>query len=375
MNKTARVLRLLAVAAFLLMTFGCGGSGNAGNPGGGGGGGNTKTIATIAGTGDIGYSGDGGSAKLARLNAPYGVSLDSSGNIYIADTQNAVVRKVDTSGKITTVAGNGMQGFSGDGGLAISASLWAPTRAVMDRNGNLYIADSFNQRIRKVDNAGIITTYAGTGDFGYNGDGIPATSAQLNGPYSVAVDGAGDVYIADSFNYRIRKVDSSGIISTIAGDGWGGAIGDGGPATSAELNEPEDVALDSHGNLYISDAANSKIRRIDASGIITTLAGNGNFGFGGDGGPATSAEVNFPTGVAADSSGNVYIADFQNSRIRKVNTAGTITTIAGTGTSGFSGDGGPPASAELSFSMEVAVDSAGNIYIADTNNSRIREIH
>ena len=374
MNKIRTIPTLIAVAALSFLMVACGGGGSNDNPGGGGGG-SAKAIHTFAGTGDYGYTGDGGPAKSARLSAPYGVSVDANGNVYIADTGNSVIRKVDTSGKITTIAGNGMQGFSGDGGLATSASLYAPTRAVPDRSGNLYIADYYNQRIRKVDPAGIIATFAGTGDFGYNGDGILATSAQLNSPYGIAVDSVGNVYIADSFNYRIRKVDTSGMITTIAGDGWGGAIGDGGPATSAELSEPEDVALDGHGNIYIADAANSKIRKIDSSGIITTLAGNGNFDFGGDGGPAASAVVNFPTGVTADSSGNVYIADFQNNRIRKVDSSGTITTIAGTGTSGFSGDGGPPASAELSFSMEVAVDTAGNVYIADTNNARIREIH
>lgn len=357
---------------FMVCLTGCGSSG--------GGSGrvippNNPTITTVAGNGTSGYSGDGGSATSAELNSPYGVSVDASGNVYIADTGNSVIRKIDSAGKITTIAGIGTNGYSGDGGPATAAALFSPTRAAADHAGNVYIADVYNNRIRKIDASGQITTIAGTGTYGYSGDGGPATSAELYWPDAVAVDTADNVYVSDTVNNRIRKIDTSGMITTIAGTGFAGVLGDGGPAVSAQVNEPEDVAVDSHGNLYIADYGNSKIRKIDASGTITTIAGTGSIGYGGDGGPATSAVLNLPTGVAVDTVGNVYIADYQNSRIRKIDTSGVITTLAGTGTSGFSGDGGSPTSAELNWPEEVATDNAGNVYIADYNNMRIREIH
>jgi sugar lactone lactonase YvrE len=349
---------------------GCGGgSSYGGNPGN-----QPQTINTLAGTGVAGYNGDGGPAGSAELNSPYGVSLDASGNVYIADTGNSVIRRVDSTGKISTIAGNGIKAYGGDGGPATSAALFSPYRAVADRTGNVYIADYYNNRIRKVDTSGKITTIAGTGTQGYNGDSIPATTAQLSLPAAVAIDSGGNLYIADTWNHRIRKIDTSGTINTIAGTGFPGVLGDGGPATSAQVNQPEGIAVDSSGNVYIADYGNSKIRKINASGIINTIAGTGSIGYSGDGGLATAASLNLPTGVAVDNLGNVYIADYQNSRIRKVDTSGTITTIAGTGTSGFSGDGGPPPSAELSLPEDVGVDTAGHVYIADYNNMRIRVI-
>ena len=215
----------------------------------------------------------------------------------------------------------------------------------VDASGNLYIADTGNNRIRKVSATGIITTVAGNGSAGYSGDGGPATSAQLDGPEGVAVDGSGNLYIADTCNNRIRKVSATGIITTVAGNGSAGYSGDGGPATSAQLSLPAGVAVDGSGNLYIADSGNNRIRKVSATGIITTVAGNGSPGYSGDGGPATSAQLNQPAGVAVDASGNLYIADSSNNRIRKVSATGIITTVAGNGFDGYSGDGGPATSA------------------------------
>lgn len=365
-------VRIIVALTLMLLSIGCGG-GTSSN--GGSGGNNTNpTISTFAGNGVSGYTGDNGQATVAEINSPYGVSVDTHGNVYIADTLNSVVRKVDASGNIITVAGNGTQGFSGDGGPAISARLYSPTRAVADAAGNLYIADYYNSRIRKVDTSGTITTFAGSGNQAFGGDGGPATAADLNLPYSVAVDSGGNVFIMDTWNNRVRRVDSSGTITTVVGTGFAGVLGDGGPATSAQLNEAEDIAVDGHGNLFIDDYGNSRIRKVDTAGIITTIAGNSNNGYAGDGGPATSATLNQPTGVAVAASGNVYIADFQNNRIRKVDTSGTITTFAGTGAFSSLGDGGPPTSAGLSNPMEVAVDANEHVYIADTQNMRIRKV-
>src|SRR5208283_3158880 len=289
----------------------CGGSSSGGNPGHPVG--PTPVIVVVAGTGVLGYAGDGGPAQSAELDSPYGVSVDASGKLYIADTGNSVIRRVDSSGKIMTIAGNGNEGYNGDGIPATSAALYKPYRVVVDRAGNLYIADFYNNRIRKVDTSGTITTVAGTGTQGYNEDGIPATTAQLSNPAAVAVDAAGNVYIADTWNNRIRKIDATGTINTIAGTGFPGVLGDGGPATSAQVDEPEGLAVDSSGSVYIVDYGNSKIRKIDTSGTINTIAGTGTSGFSGDGGPATAAFLNQPTGVAVDSAGSVYIADNQNS--------------------------------------------------------------
>jgi uncharacterized protein (TIGR03437 family) len=300
------------------------------------------------------------------LSNPTGVVVDSAGNVYLADTGNQRIRKV-SNGVITIVAGNGMAGFGGDNAPASNAQLNSPAGLALDSAGNLFIADEQNARIRMVSH-GVITTVAGNGTQngtpGFSGDNGPATSAQLNRPKGVAVDSAGNLYIADFGNHRIRMV-SHGVITTVAGNGTAGSSGDNGLATSAQLDYPEGVAVDSAGNLYIADSG--VVRKV-ANGVITTVAGNGIPGFGGDGGPATSAQL-APAAVAVDSAGNLYVADYYV--IRKV-TNGVIATVAGNGTIGFSGDNGPATSAALSIPAGVAVDSAGNVYIADAGNNRIR---
>ena len=333
------------------------------------------SIETIAGTGTAGFSGDGGAARAAQLQAPRGLALDNAGNLYIADSINNRIRRVDASGNISTIAGTGTRGFSGDGGAASAAQLRSPRGLALDSAGNLYIADEDNHSVRKVDASGDISTVAGTGTQGFSGDGGMAISAQLRFPSNVALDSAGNLYIADSINHRIRRVDASGNISTIAGTGTQGFSGDGGPASSAQLAGPYGLALDSAGNLYIAEYANHRIRKVDASGDISTIAGTGALSFGGDGGPASSAQFNFPVGVALDGAGNLYIADESNHRIRRVDASGDISTIAGTGTGGFSGDGGMASAAQINSPAAVVVDGASKyIYIADTGNDRIRRI-
>ena len=334
---------------------------------------------TVAGTGVEGFSGDGGIATSARLSQPSAAAVDAAGNIYIADLRNHRIRRVAVAGGmvntgiISTVAGNGNDQFSGDGGPAVSAQLYAFATAV-DAAGNIYIADALNHRIRRVSPSGIITTIAGTGASGYSGDGGPATAAKIYDPWGVAVDGAGNVYIADYANARVRRVSTSGIISTVAGTGTAGFSGDGGPATAAQIRWPCAVAVDAAGSLYILEYGNVRLRRVSASGIITTVAGNGTTGYSGDGGPATSAQFDDARGVAVDQFGNIYIADLRNHRIRIVSPNGIINTLAGTGAQGFSGDGGPAASAQLYLPDSVAVDGTGNIYFTDFGNHRVRRI-
>jgi len=331
-------------------------------------------IDTVAGTGNGGFSEDGVPATSASLNNPGGVAVDSEGNIYIADSSNHRVRKVDASGTISTIAGTGTAGYTGDGGPATLAQLNNPYRLALDSVGNLYIVDYSNDCIRMVDVSGEISTVAGGRGNGYMGDGGPATSARLSYPDGVAVDSGGNLYIADKGNHRIRKVDTSGTISTVAGSGVRGYSGDGGDAELAQLNSPTGVAVDGSGNLYISDTSNHRIRRIDVMGKISTVAGVGEVNYWGDGVPATSAYLNRPIGIAVDNGGNVYIVDSSNFRIRKIDTSGIISTIAGTGRFGYSGDGGPATSADLHGPYGIAVDSSGNLYIADVFSHRIRKL-
>ena len=328
------------------------------------------TIAPFAGTGTAGFAGDSGAAIDAWLANPTGVAVDGAGNIYIADSHNDRIRRVDPSGTIVTFAGGG-DAF-GDGGPALEAQLDFPADLAVDLTGNVYIADALNRRIRRVDPSGTIVTIAGGGNA--LGDGGPALEARLDYPAGVAVDGAGNVYIADVGSNRIRRVDPSGTIVTIAGTGERGFAGDGGTAVEALLANPTDVAVDEAGNLYIADAFNGRIRRVDFSGTIATIAGTGERGFAGDGGAAVEAQLADPLGVAVDGAGNLYIADAYNYRIRRVDPSGTIATIAGTGERGFPGDGGAAVTAQLDLPTGVEVDGEGNIYIADAYGNRILKL-
>lgn len=334
----------------------------------------SQIINTIAGTGVQGYSGDGGQATAAELDAPFDVCTDAAGNLYISDYNSNRIRKVNVAGVISTFAGNGTASYSGDGGPATAAEINMPTGITIDDTGNLYIADWANNRIRKVNTAGVIRTVAGTGTAGFSGDGGPATAAKTNVAGGVAFDGSGNMYICDDGNYRIRMVNTLGVISTIAGTGVVGYSGDGGPATAAELSYPVRVCADAAGNIYISDNGSYTIRMVNTSGVISTLAGTGTMGYTGDGGPATAAELGIAEGVSVDALGDVYVADMNNSVIRMINTGGIISTVAGNGGIGYSGDGGPATAAKLFFPPGVYISSLGNLYIADESNSRVREV-
>ena len=395
------------------------------------------TISTYAGQGTQGYTGDGGVATLAQLNAPMGLALDSAGDLYIADSGNNAVRMVSKGGVITTAAGNGSAGFSGDGAAATSAALQEPEGVAVAPSGLLYIADTFNSRVRVVSLGGVIQTAAGTGISSFSGDGGPAVSAtfflptdvatdnggnlyiadygngrirqvaqgqiktvvgsdsvtvvfnqapantiRLNGPTGLAVDNSGDIFIAEGGigtgsslgigDYAIWEVNGAGTIFAAAGNGIENYSGDGGPATAAQFNRPANVVLDSLGNLYIADSANNRVRQISASGVITTVAGTGVAGYSGDGGPATKAMFKNPQGLAADADGNVYIADTGNNRIRKLLPDGTILSIVGNGNASFYGDDGNGNSASLHAPEGLYSAGGGYIYIADTGNQRIR---
>ncbi len=394
----------------------------------------SPSISTLAGTGAKGYSGDGGPATAATFIAPYGVAVDSSGavyladtgnsrirsvrganiaafagashaqgdgasaaaallyfpqrlawdgagNLYIADNKNNRVRKVSPNGNISTIAGNGSYLVSGDGGPALAAGVSQPQAVATDSSGNVFIATE--NRIRKVDANGNISTVVNTANTaGFGGDGAAATAAMINDPLGLTVDSAGNLYIADSYNHRIRKV-SAGVITTIAGSGPicgspcnpGSFSGDGGPATSATLAFPFDVAFDASGNLLIADTNNNRIRRVDGSGNISTIAGSSvTAGYGGDLSPAASALMFHPTGIAADNAGNLYISDTGNEVIRTVDGLGVISTIAGTNKTGFSGDGGPATSAGLDYPYGIAADPAGNVWFVDSYNHRVRKL-
>ena len=337
----------------------------------------TKGIITrVAGSSHQGFSGDGGPALNAHLSNPSGLVIDSAGNLFIADTGNSRIRRVSAGGIIATIAGSGANGFSGDGGPATQASLGLifPVGMAIDNVGNLLFSNQSSGRVRKVSPAGIITTFAGNGQNGFSGDGGPAIGATLV-PTALAFDSTGNLYVGDYVNDRIRKITPSGIITTFAGTGVVGAGGDGGPAANASLGYAFGLAFDPSGNLYVADYVNYRIRKIASNGIITTVAGSGGFGFAGDGSQATGAQMKNPFGVAVDNSGNIFIADYNNQRIRKVS-GGIISTVAGDGDASFAGDGGAATDALLDsrYRIGVAVDSAGNIFIADQGNRRVRKV-
>jgi uncharacterized protein (TIGR03437 family) len=329
-------------------------------------------IRTPAGSGFYGFSGDNGPATNARFSSPNGVAIDASGSLYIADLYNDRIRKVGTDGVITTFAGKFGGTFAGDGGPAIEAGLFDPAGVAVDEKGNVYIADMDNNRVRKVDTTGKITTVAGNGNFGYTGDNVAATQTALSSPTAVAVDATGNLYIADLFNSRIRKVNAQGIITTFAGTGVDGYGGDNGPAIQARIDTPESVAVDRAGNVYIADSASAVVRRVDTAGVITTFAGTGVDGYSGDGGQARLARLSSPRGVVAEAAGNIYVADAGNDRIRQVDPSGMITTVAGNGQTGYNGDGIRASQASLFEPVGLTADAHGVVYIADSYNDRIR---
>lgn len=372
------------------------------------------TITRVAGAGDtLGYTGDGGPATSARLHYPEAIAADSSGNLYIGDSGNDVVRRVSPNGVITTVAtdlraprgvaldasgtvyiadthhnqirrldgaalttiaGSGASGFAGDGGAATSARLGYVNAIAADAQGNIYIVDNENHRVHKMDASGVITTIAGGSGSGFAGDGGPAIDAVLNSPRAVVVDAAGNVYIADGSNNRVRRIDTAGVITTFAGTGANGYYGDGGLATDAQLTSPAGLAIDATGDIYISDTGNHCVRRVDAAGVIETVAGTGLGGYGGDYMAATVAQIYYPVGLAFDTAGNLYIADGENHRIRMVDTSGVITTFAGNGNRSGGGDNGSALTAGLAYPEGLAIDAANNLYIGDASNLSIRKV-
>jgi sugar lactone lactonase YvrE len=351
------------------------------------------TVTTVAGRSPAGFSGDGGPAPEAQMHEPRMMTFAPSGEMYIADTFNQLIRKVDTAGTMHTVAGkftgfvprdeaDCVENFGGDGGPATEATLSCPHGVAVDTAGNVYIADSANHVIRRVDPSGTIVTVAGAGGAtGDSGDGGPGTEARIQGPKGIVLDGAGGLLIADSGNDRVKRLDlATGIITLVAGTGDPGGAGDGGPATEAQLVEPRTLAVGPDGSVYIAEPKAHRVRRVDPAGVISTFAGTGRAGFSGDGGPAGRAQLDFPRGVGADSAGNVYIADSLNQRIRRVDSAGTITTVAGRGkacyfsASNNCGDGGPPLEAGFATPRAVEASASGDLYVADTFNERIRRV-
>ena len=336
-------------------------------------------ITTVAGNGDFGYGGDGGPATLATLKQPMGVAIDTVGDIYIADYYNSLIRKVTRStGEITTVAGDGNGALQGDNVAATSATLGNGMGVAVHVSGNIYLTDGDNHLIRKVTKStGLITTVAGTASKGYSGDGKQATSAEINTPEGIAVDASENVYFADANNNRIRMVTkSTGVITTVAGNGTAGYSGDNGKATLAGLKRPSGVTIDVSGNIFLSDAGNNRIRMVTMStGLITTVAGTGRSGYSGDGRQATLANLYGPSGVAVDASGNIYFGETYSNRIRLVTkSTGVITTVAGIGKTTYSGDNGLATLAALWVPQGVALDTSGRVYIADSRNDRIRMI-
>jgi sugar lactone lactonase YvrE len=336
----------------------------------------SRTITTIAGTGLCGYSGDGNTATFAQLNRQAGLCTDLAGNVYIVDLANHVVRKISTFGVITTVAGTGAPGYNGDGKVATNSQLAAPTAAAVDASGrNLYIVDNGNHRIRRVDLLnGTMTTFAGGGNPADGlGDGKLATEAKLISPSAIAMDALGNVFVGDFGHFRVRRVDiTTGIMTTVAGSGARGYCGDNGPALSACFKGIVALAFGPTGELYIADADDKRVRKV-SNGVVTTFAGNGTYTLPTPG-PATQSSIKRPQGVAVDVDGSVYIADNVNHQVYRVSPTGVLSILVGTGTPGFAGDNGPAENAMLNGPSGLAVDRFRNLYISDTLNCRVRRV-
>jgi hypothetical protein len=333
-------------------------------------------ITTLAGTGQARFGGDGGQAAQAQLNQPRGeIAQAPDGSLYLADTFNNRIRRIAPDGVISTVAGTGTGGYGGDGGRATAARLHWPHDVEVDAAGNVWVADSANSRIRMVSPDGIIRTVVGTGTAGFNGDGRLGTATRINRPKGLEIT-ATTLWFTDGDNNRIRTMDlATRIVRTVAGSGPRGSSGDGGPAVLARLNGPRMISLDSVGNLYIADSFNHRIRRVGTDGVITTVAGTGVAGFSGDGGPATAAQLSEPRGLSLLDDATLYIADTVNARIRRVDLpTGVITTVVGNGAKRFGGDGGPAIQASLRNPRGVSFDAQGRLLIADTLNNRIRVV-
>ncbi len=336
-----------------------------------------QTITTFAGNGTAsGTIGDGGPATAASINGANGGAFDKLGNYYVCDILGHKVRMVSPAGIITTVAGTGTSGDGGDGGPATAAQLDNPGAVVLDTSGNVYISDGNNFKIKKVTKStGMITTVAGTGISGYNGDNIPATNAQLGVVQDMCIDNIGNLYLADQGNYRVRKINTLGIISTIGGNGGFSATGtgDGGAATTSTFNWIASVIVDYMGNVFVADMNGAKVRKINTSGSISTIAGNGVYTYVGDNIPATAAQFS-PMRITLDRSNNIVIADKYNRRVLKVDNVGIIHSIAGNGATGYSGDGGSATAASLDFPAGIVYDTCGNLYIAESTNRRVRKV-
>ena len=333
------------------------------------------TMTRYAGSGQSGFSGDGGPAANASFRVPAGLAFDSEGNLYIADRENHRVRKVDPKGYISTFAGIGEAGFSGDEGPAVKARLNLPSGVVVDKKGNLYISDRSNDRIRVVDKKGVIRTYAGSGVAGFQGDAGPALKAQLDKPFGIALDETKNLYIADRNNNRVRKVSPDGIITTVAGDGGFFFMGDNGPAYRASVAAPTGVALDSKGNLYIADRNNNRVRVVDRTGMIRTVVGTGQQDYNGDSEVARETNLYLPFGLTVDSNDNLLVIDRSHYRIRRIDPkSGQVETVAGNGVKLFAGDGGPATGATLSFPHGMSVDKKDNLIFSDKGHFRIRKI-
>jgi hypothetical protein len=331
-----------------------------------------QNIYTYVGTGIYGNTGDGGSAILADIGCPRGITFDRYGNLYIA-IGGSMIRKVNTSGIISTIAGSLVSGYSGDGGPAISAQLDNPFGIAVDTSGNIYFTENFGYRIRKINSAGIISTIAGNGIAGYSGDGGLATAALINNPRGIGLDDSGNVYFTDFGNHLIRKISKLGIITTIAGIGSPGYTGDGGQAVLAKLNGPNGLFIDKLNNIYFTDSYNYRVRKINTSGIINSIAGNGLNGYSGNGVPANSSSLSGPIAVTVDSIGMVYVSEQLSPRIRMIDNSGLINTIGGTGIPGNSGDGGLATLAQFSYPYGLA-EYGGNIYFGDCANHKVRVI-